>query len=520
MVAIAMISASVGWLSRAPEVAVGGDEPTYVILGQSLENGRYHDEFLVGTPPHAKYPPANPLWIALVRRVAGPDLDWLRGANLLLLLLTALLLGDALRQMAGPWPGVVGLALVALNPSLIGIAGTAMSEAPFIFVTTVSLWAALRSDRSDSGRWPAVASAAAIASFLTRTIGITLIAAIGIWALRHRRWKFAMVHGALSLAMVGGWFAQAIRVENTTNGSGYAEDLRSVGQRGPGEPGGRGVGLLVQAATNARAYLTSLPWSFGIPTVRRLGIDLGVWLGFGLCCGIGLFGLSRRWPVAVIYLLLFGVALTIWPWTDVRYAFPLIPVLIASLVLGGITVAQWTPPRVRAVLWCGLALLPAVSGLTTVVRNRSNYQCNRRDPYADAKCFGPERRGMVAAARSIRTGAPKSAVVMTEKPSSVFYFSGHRTVPFERVLRPERASGVLDLAGHGVDLILLSRVSPLERTDGGAMLARHCADLEVWAALPPFTMVLATRDPKQARGNACALLSKWIQGGEVDNQHE
>ena len=64
-----------GWQERLPEVSTGGDEAIYVALSHSLAQGHYRDEFLIGTPPHAKYPPGNPAWLLLLRTVAGPDLD-------------------------------------------------------------------------------------------------------------------------------------------------------------------------------------------------------------------------------------------------------------------------------------------------------------------------------------------------------------------------------------------------------------------------------------------------------------
>ncbi len=511
IVAILLAAGSLGWLTRAPEVAVGGDEPAYVILSHSLENGRYHDEYIAGTPRHAKYPPGNPIWIALVRGVLGPDLDGLRGANLLLLLVTALLLGDGVRRLAGPWPGVTGLAMVALNPSLHALSGTAMSETPFVFFTVVALWSTLRADRPGGNRWAALASVMAIASFATRTIGVALVMAIGIWALRRRQWKLVVAHGAMSLAAVGGWFFYAAQVGSTTIGSTYAEDLRHVGQGTPAAAqAGSWAGLLVQVATNAKDYFNSLRWTLGVPTVGGLRFDHLLWvIGLGLFGTIGLLILGRRWPVAATSTLLSAGVLLVWPWFDERMVVPLVPVLIAALVLGGHAVAQLTSAKLRLVILGGLAIAPGVAGLSTLVRQRSNFNCDRRNPYADAACFRPERRAMVAAARSIQASAVESAVVATTKPASVYYFSGHRTLSLGKILRDEQRSGGLNLGAYGVDLILLSRVDPFERREAGRRLARHCADLEIRAELPTLTMVLAARDPLQGQTNACAALARY-----------
>ena len=135
----------------------------------------------MGSPPHAKYP-GNPVWIVLVRQLAGESLGALRAANLLLLLLTGLMLGDRLRRITTPWLGVAGLGLTVLNPALLDQTG-ALSEPPYTFLVVASLWVTLLAEVRDSRRWVLLGSVAAIASFLTRSVGLTVIGAFGLWYL-------------------------------------------------------------------------------------------------------------------------------------------------------------------------------------------------------------------------------------------------------------------------------------------------------------------------------------------------
>src|SRR5690606_14963488 len=82
LAAVILLGAALGWAGRARAATLGGDEATYLALSTSLESGQYRDTFLVGNPPHAKYPPALPAWLLVVRTVAGPDLDVVRAVNL------------------------------------------------------------------------------------------------------------------------------------------------------------------------------------------------------------------------------------------------------------------------------------------------------------------------------------------------------------------------------------------------------------------------------------------------------
>jgi len=349
VVFILITSVTVAWWSRAPEVSIGGDEATYIILSHSLDNARYNDEFILGTPKHAKYPPGTAIWIALIRRVAGPTLEAVRAANIVLLILTGLLLGDGIRRLTGPWLGVAGVALTALNPVLLEYSGTALSETPFIFLATLAVWAALAAEGRGAGRWLAVAILAALASFLTRTIGFTVLAGIGVWLMLRQRWSHAIVCGVCSLMVMGGWFAYTAHAGSTTIGSTYAEDLRQVATSGPG---GR-AGLMAQSTANAEEYLIrAMPRALGLPTIPGTIVDNLLWLVvLGVSTGVGLLVLTRRWPAIATYLLLSCGVLLIWPWPVERLLAPLVPAIAAAVLVGFDVVARPAGRPRHCCLW-------------------------------------------------------------------------------------------------------------------------------------------------------------------------
>ena len=205
VLAILLLALSLGWWSRPPEIGTALDDANYVALSYSLEKGRYHDEFLLGAPPHGKYPPGTALWIAAIRQVAGPDLDAVRLGNLLLLALTATLIGTAVCRLGGAWLGVGAVAATAFNLTLIRVAGELYSEMPFIALATVAIWATLIADEDSRRRWPLLAGVTAVAAFLTRLMGVALLPAILVWALVRRRWTTAACLGLVSAVTVGGW---------------------------------------------------------------------------------------------------------------------------------------------------------------------------------------------------------------------------------------------------------------------------------------------------------------------------
>jgi 4-amino-4-deoxy-L-arabinose transferase-like glycosyltransferase len=505
---ILAVFASVSWWTRAPEVAVGGDEATYIILSHSLEHGRYHDEFQRGTPPHAKYPPGTAIWIALVRQIAGPNLEAVRAANILLLALTALVLGDSVRRLTGPWPGVAGVALTALSPPLLGLSGTALSEIPYAFLATVAVWTTLVADNDGRARWTAAALGAALASFLTRTAGFTAVAGVLAWTLLRRR-RPAQVVGSLlgSAAVIGGWFAYVAHAAagHSSNAS-YAGNLRFVGAADPERAGG----LLVQLATNAKVYLLMLPSSLGVPTLPGTLIDNLVWLLIlGIAGAVGLIAFLRRWPAAALHVILSAGVLLVWPWPFERLLSPILPLILAAVLTGAFGLARALGRRAQIIVPLALAVLFSIPGLIGYLGQDTNHLCDRRSPYDDSRCFSPTIRAMVAATRVIRDSAPRGAVIATEKPATVFYFSGHLTVPLLETLRSGQLNGSLDLTSS--DWILLSKLLRREQNAGTRLLERYCERLKVGARSPPTTLLLAQKAPAGPGANACPALQGFLQ---------
>jgi len=505
--AILALSVTVAWWSRAPEISAGGDEATYVILSRSLEHGRYRDEFLRGTPPHAKYPPGIPIWIALIRRIAGPNLDAVRAANILLLALTALILGDALRRMAGPWIGVAAVALTALPPPLLSSSGTVLSEVPYAFLATLAVWLTLVADSEARGPWAtAAALAAALASFLTRTVGFTVVVAVIAWLLLLRRWTYALWSALVSSAVVAGWLAYTAHA-SAAGGVSYADNLRHIASAGPGGA----AGFLVQVGANARSYLLNLPWSLGVPTLPGTLVDNVLWLLVLGVSGIaGVLALFRKWPAAAAHLLLSIGVLLAWPWPIDRLITPVIPLIVAAVLTGGFVLARRLGGKAQQLVPLLLAVPLSFPGLISYAAHDTNHRCDHRDATA-FRCLVPLDRSIVAAAQIIRDSAPPDAVIATAKPATIFYFSGHRTVHLLDLLRTENETGSLDWRSEGVDWILLTNGTPVEHRAATRLLDHYCDGLVVSAPSPRATLLLSATPAAGASRNACPDLQLFLR---------
>ena len=505
--AILVLSGSLGWWMREPDVGIGGDEITYITLSHSLARGHYRDEFLRGTPPHAKYPPGTALWIAGIRQLAGPDVDAIRAANLLLLGLTALLLGDAVRRLVGPVGGVAGVAVTALSAPLLDISGTALSEPLFVCLLVLAFWAALVADDNGVPRRSVVSFAAGLAAFLTRTAGFTVVAGLVVWLLARKRWRAAAVALLASALVIGGWVAySAHTAARTPLSSTYLDNLRQLDAVSSGARGG----LVAQMSRNARAYYQILFGLLGVPTVAGTWVDNVIWVaGLGSCGVVGLAALVRRWTGVAVHLVLAVGLLLLWPWPLDRLLLPLLPLLLVTLLVGAWSLTRRFGPRVQDVT-LGLLIVPlALTGLVARLTHDTNHRCDHQDPYSDPRCFSAGARDLVAAARLVRDSSGSNAVVATGLTATVFYFSGHPTLPLYSVPWPQTTADSLELPTRGADLLLLTTLLSRDRRTARALLP-GCDRFAVNWRSPPSTLILSQRRLGSG-GDACDALRRFLQ---------
>ena len=128
------------------------------------------------------------------------------------------LMFDAVRRLWSPGLALLMLAMLVVNPGLVQLGGRIMSEAPYLALSCLVLWIPTRT--STDRTWVGVAfCAAAILAALTRSVGITLLAAVFVlWAL-DRRWRSL---GAFSLAaslLVGSWLTWTALAPHEVHGA-------------------------------------------------------------------------------------------------------------------------------------------------------------------------------------------------------------------------------------------------------------------------------------------------------------
>ena len=350
------------------------DDAYYLLLGKALANGQPYA--LINTPVTGImpiYPPVYPWLLSLLFRVAPqfPQNLWLFK---LVPVVSMILLGPIcfyyFRRVRNvpQWAAYLLAFFTIANPSLIFFAtSTLMSECFYMLLQTCALlaaglgaehWHAQEKSNEPSTkqagkqagglRWAVLTGVLMSAAFMTRSIGVTLVAAIlGAWLLR-RWWKPLLVAGAIVAVTAGPWqlYARAHAPSETDKQAqqGYITQsyLVQFWQRAAGEadmgnitPGeiparighniaqiaGEKFGLLIAS----RVLLIAGPSALGFLSVILFLLALIGWIA---CLREGI-GEAELYIAASITLII------LWPWEPTRFLLPLTPWLLFYVIRGG-----------------------------------------------------------------------------------------------------------------------------------------------------------------------------------------
>jgi hypothetical protein len=504
-----------GWRGRMP-VHLAFDELTYVSLSHSLENGNYRELFSTTAPRHVRYPPGYPAWLMALRQMGGESHDLVRGFNLAFVALAILCTFLIVHRLAGVEIGLATAFLLSFNPALLEIGGTLLSEAPFLALAGAALALPVLSP-PQSSRSAYLAMGLALASFLTRVAGITVVIAVGFWLWHRRRRSELVAFGLASLIVVGGWFAYTRSVPPEDAGISYANDL-SGGNQNPDHPGFSGK--LDRAARYGVFYVTrSLPNAIAFPTIPGTRIDNLFWLlaAAGLVAA-GMAVLWRSGRPLLWHILLSAALILIWPWRLERLLVPLVPFVIAAILLGADRLTRTFPATRRKLILAGLTLLMAIGAINGAwERELLARGCDRRNPYQSEGCYGAESRNMAAAAHYLRDHAPPNAVVLTVSGAAVNYLSGLLTSPPHIVRRFPPGDIADSLRTQGVNYILVTGYRQFEKRQLGRWLLESCGKFRIEARFPPAGFILVPDPPRVPSEDACGPLAR-LAGSAAETQ--
>jgi 4-amino-4-deoxy-L-arabinose transferase-like glycosyltransferase len=312
-----------GWVLRSPGISWHEDDARYISLGRELLTGGYAERWFVDAPTHALYPPGFPALLALANVVFGDSEHVYTALVLICSAGSIALFYFAVRRHFGTAVSFFVAGLTAINAAALVDAGYIVSEAPFRFWATLTLWAASRKNPSASHL--AIAGASAVVAALTRTVGVAIIAGLALHWIFERRWK-AVVLLAVGSIPVGLWLVWTVVAPDADPRSVYLRDIMFVVQESSANTQeSAGIVLLKRMLAAALLYARSLvPEALSFFGLQQNPIDNLMWAALALVTvPLGVRIAWQRWRLLVLVVVCYGAVLLVYPWTFDRFISPI-----------------------------------------------------------------------------------------------------------------------------------------------------------------------------------------------------
>ena len=509
---VALLNVALIWSFRTPAIATGQDDAEYVLLSRELAHGEYRDSYDLSAPPHAKYPPGYPAFLAGVSALVGEREGVFLFANALLTAGALLLfLGWGRRNLSAPTWFTLG-GLIALNPELILASGRILSEPLFVFLVYLSLWIEDRQVPARSQWW---ATVAASLTTLVRSAGLAISIGLIVARLAQRRWIPAAGLILLTSATGGWWAWHSAHAPQPEERKLYVADFQKV--LAIDESPIRALGQRIRYKAE-ELTIDELPTALSIPVIRGAVVDnaIGALVIVGLL-PLGLVLLWRRSKSAAGVLLAYGALYVVWPYGQVRLIVPVVPLILLSLFLAAEFLGEklkrpWSKSAAVAALG---AYFVAGLSIRLASERRTFDGCNKGEaPRSQPTCFPQDGDwAFVQAASYARENIPFDAIVFTGKEAPFYYLSGRKTVNAGGFLKEDSTTFASALRDRGVTWVVASNAGPLRRQIG-SLVARACNDFELVKQFDARTTLLRLRQPSSSGEStgACDALAIWRRG--------
>lgn len=421
--------------------AYGLDNSMYLVSAKALSEGQgYRLINHPDAPASNMFPIVYPAVLATALQFVSLDavgITVIRGISALACLIFILLGYRLLRRYVQPLSAAVWMLLIGMQPWVLFWTGQIFAECLFAMWAGAAVLLATKSltEESETDRrwWVGIAFAGVCAglAMLTRTIGFTMIAGIGVAIAVNRRWRKLFAFAASSGLVVvpflvwsklsapgGGSFNNYY--EWVSNHFNLWKPIKSLGgmimQDGPFvyfPPSGSPI---IHALLD-RAHLT---WLF-----PALG-----WLA-GLIFLAGLVALLKRRDVVAWCVITYVTIVIFYPWEGTfRFLMPIYPLLAIPLITGGKLIWQRRerfriPARALSV---SLVVLLTINGLASSLVNLLTIG----NVYASGHLAGPKAaekwKEMNVAFGWVKENVPENAIIVSVYAYGIYLFTDRMTI--------------------------------------------------------------------------------------------
>jgi hypothetical protein len=475
---------------RPVPAGVWHDDGVYLLIGKALSEGQGLSYLgVVGEPSAVKFPPGYSVLLAVLWWIFGS----LRSVTIAAVLLNFAFLATAGVALAwalhrtaklSRWVAV-GLSLLAFFSADVWRAALVpLSEPLFLMFAlgALALWPG--EGRRSAGRRTLMLAVVLTLAVLTRSAGLAVVLGFGVALVLTHGWRRAALSVTPGVAAIVGWWAFA---------SSRSADI-PVGMRDVLGPYG---GWLIRQVTEAPGtFLEVLPAQALTLLGRTASLLLpGVYGGWlwaaavpvAVLAVVGSVVLYRRLPPVPWVIGAYAAMLLLWPFVDRRLIVPLHPLLVVSVGVGVLELAdRWTKLSARRVIWTVGFLWMGLSVSVSASRAARGW----------AVAGYQLRAGRLAGAlEALEQTAPRDAVVGAPEFWAALHLHGGWPVTPSALFTPrteDEEVPVWGTPGEQLDLWWTAGVNHLLLEQGGKIHGEALNLLE--ASCPGDVLILARMD--------------------------
>ena len=272
--------------------------------------------------------------------------------------------------------------------------------------------------------------------------------------------------------------------------------------------------LTRRARDNSRAIAArKIPWTLALPLPTASRRAATVWvIAAGILTLAALPLLIRRLPAFVVATSAYAGLLMVWPFVLERYLVPIVPAVLAALIVGALALGEragfrsgwrYVLPGLVAVTLAGFA------AWEHVVTWRAVSACDRSLAAGSPACFADFQREFLAAAAAVRALPDDRANFLVSQEPAFHLLTGRhaaREAEAATLRDPEQLSAYL--RSQGVAYVLLSRTN-LNQWSIAKPLLGLCGRLRVMQTFGPRAALLRLVDEGEPGKDACAAVASW-----------
>ncbi|HTK81249.1 MAG TPA: glycosyltransferase family 39 protein [Bacteroidota bacterium] len=381
------------------------DSSRYVIWGTALAEGKgYVDATQPEPDRYVVHAPLYPLILAPVEFFYPLSVEAAKTWTLLLGVLALILLYRLTSSLISKTAALVAVLLLGFNPLFLLYGSEALSEVPFVAAVLAACLLLEQTVKERPSRTAAAGLAILLpATALLREPGIALVLAAVFFLVLNRKFALAGAIVAMTALMIGGWYwRNQVHVGMSAGSAG--SNLSISGRHFVTPPDASFASEMASRMwLQLKAYSSALSGMIFFPYFNRetpglivgssvlfdifralfVGVRYLVMILVPMLAAAGIFD-DFKWSSTSKFRLMFTAGyiavILLYPVHDVRFFFPLLPLVIYYMLRGARHIANWISvlPRLRRpslLIACALiVMIPNLESDRLLIQSNSEYR--------------------------------------------------------------------------------------------------------------------------------------------------